>query len=401
MEEDSTIAQGGVGLAVGLISTLIWGFAQMRTSLSSIISRHFGQKKLDRIYTLIPQSIILTILIGIIIALLTAVFYNQIANLMYGDISARTFRFSNDYFIIRSFGLPISLLIALFFGIFRGYQNTSWAMVISLIGGSVNIILDMILINGLSGYILAMGVSGAATASVISQIVMLLLCVYFLYKKTPFNLKITHKLNPYFKEMILIFWNMFLRTIVLNIVFIMANRYANKNGEIQLAAYTIAYNIWIFSSFFIDGFSNAGNALAGKYLGANDKKTLKVLGYKLLKINIFISLILSIFYTISYPFIGELFNDDIIVLSYFNATFWLIIISQPFNSIAFTFDGIFKGLGKAVLLRNTLLIGTLFIFIPSLLILDYIGLGLSAIWVSMIAWMIFRGGVLLWKFSKL
>jgi len=144
MEEDSTIAQGGVGLAVGLISTLIWGFAQMRTSLSSIISRHFGQKKLDRIYTLIPQSILLTLLIGIIIALLTAVFYNPIANLIYGNISTQTFKFSSDYFIIRSFGLPISLLIALFFGIFRGYQNTSWAMVISLIGGSVNIILDMI-----------------------------------------------------------------------------------------------------------------------------------------------------------------------------------------------------------------------------------------------------------------
>jgi len=401
MGEDSTIAQGGVGLAVGLISTLIWGFAQMRTSLSSIISRHFGQNNLARIFTLIPQTILLTLLIGIIIALITAVFYNPIANWMFGNISAKTFEFSNDYFIIRSVGLPISLLIALFFGIFRGYQNTSWAMVISLIGGGVNVILDMLLINGISGYIIAMGVSGAAIASVISQLVMLILCVYFLYKKTPFNLKIRRKLNPLFNEMILIFWNMFLRTIVLNIVFIMANRYANKNGEIQLAAYTIAYNIWIFSSFFIDGFSNAGNALAGKYLGANDKTTLKVLAYKLLRINILISLILCALYTILYPFIGKLFNNNMLVISYFNATFWLIIISQPFNSIAFTFDGIFKGLGMAVLLRNTLLIGTIFIFIPSLLILDYIGLGLSAIWLSMILWMIFRGGVLLWNFRKI
>ena len=42
IEDHSTIAQGGVGLASGLIATLIWGFAQMRTSLSTIISRQFG-----------------------------------------------------------------------------------------------------------------------------------------------------------------------------------------------------------------------------------------------------------------------------------------------------------------------------------------------------------------------
>ena len=109
------------------------------------------------------------------------------------------------------------------------------------------------------------GVEGAAWASLTAQVVMLLLCIVFYLSKTPFGLAIGPKISPYFKEMITIFFNMFIRTLVLNIVFIMANRYANQYGEEELAAYTIGYNIWIFTSFFIDGYSNAGNALAGNF----------------------------------------------------------------------------------------------------------------------------------------
>ena len=81
-------------------------------------------------------------------------------------------------------GLPISLLIALFFGIFRGLQNTSWAMYISLVGGGLNILLDYALINGIDEYIDPMGVKGAAWASLIAQIVMFILCVFIYYSKS-------------------------------------------------------------------------------------------------------------------------------------------------------------------------------------------------------------------------
>lgn len=399
--ENATQAQGGVGLAAGLIATLIWGLAQMRTSLSAIISKHFGQGNLNPIISLIPQTLLLSALMGVSIAFATAYFYSDIAYFLYGKMSALTFEFSDQYFVIRSIGLPISLIIALFFGIFRGYQNTIWAMYIGLFGGLINIILDIILVLGVDGFIVPMGVAGAAWASVVAQTSMLVLCIVFIYRFTPFNLKLSFKLNPLFGDMLKIFINMFIRTIVLNIVFILSNRYANKNGDIQLAAYTIGYNIWIFSSFFIDGFANAGNALAGKYLGAKDNKTLSILGNKLLKINLIIAGGLSIVYIILYPVLASFFNSDPEVVKAFNVTFWIIVLAQPLNSVAFSYDGIFKGMGEAVYLRNTLVIGSLIIFIPVLLVLDHYEQGIMAIWYAMLGWMLFRGGSLMWKFRKL
>ena len=53
ISDGATEAQGGVGLAAGLIATLVWGFAQMRTSLSAIISLNLT----DIIYYRIPYAI--------------------------------------------------------------------------------------------------------------------------------------------------------------------------------------------------------------------------------------------------------------------------------------------------------------------------------------------------------
>jgi len=400
IDHEATIAQGAVGLAAGLIATLIWGFAQMRTSLSAIVSRQYGSNQINRIKSLIPQTIILTFLTGVLISFVFGVYFKDISKFLFGNMEAATFQYSKQYFTIRCYGLPLGLAVALFFGIYRGLQNTYWAMYVSIIGGVSNILLDYILVLGIDDVIDPMGVKGAAWASVISQIIMTLICILIYLQKTPFNFLLNKKLNPYFKEMLFIFINMFIRTMVLNFVFIISNRFANSYGNNSLAAYTIGYNIWIFSAFFIDGYSNAGNALAGKYIGEKNNEKLKSLGSKLIKINIKISFLLMIFYTLLYPFIGEFFNSNKLVIESFESFFWIVIIAQPLNSIAFTFDGIFKGLGKAVDLRNTLIIGTFLFYIPSVYLLDLIYPNLISIWVALSVWMLYRGLSLLLKFKK-
>ena len=187
---------------------------------------------------------------------------------------------------------------------------------------------------------------------------------------------------------------------VLNVVFIMANRYANKNGDIQLAAYTIGYNIWIFSSFLLTDIP-----MQEMHLLVNIWELkiyyFKALGKKLLSINLLIAGCLCLIYAIFYKALGPIFNDNPMVISAFETTFWIVILSQPFNSIAFTFDGIFKGLGEAVYLRNTLILGTVLIFFPILIYLDFLEYQLNAIWIAMMGWMIYRGGSLLWKFNRM
>jgi len=108
-----------------------------------------------------------------------------------------------------------------------------------------------------------------------------------------------------------------------------------------------------------------------------------------------------IIYSLGYFYIGKFFNNNIEVNVFFESIFWIVIIAQPFNSIAFTFDGIFKGLGRAVELRNTLIYATFLVFAPLLFVVDYLSPGLHAIWIALSGWMVFRGLSLLIKFRKI
>lgn len=399
--EHATQAQGGVGLAVGLISTLVWGLAQVRTAVSALVSKYLGMDRINDVKTLVPQALAFSILLGTLFWLLTDGFYEEISNFLFSEKNERVNQFSQKYYHIRSIGLPLSLFIAGVFGVFRGYQNTYWAMIISIVGGVANIILDLVLVNGLGELIPPMGVEGAAIASLMAQTIMVVLCGYYLINRTPFNLRISFRLNPEFSNMFYIALNMLVRTLALNVTFILALRYASDYGEQELAAYAIGINIWLFSSFFIDGYSNAGNAMAGKYLGENDHNKLNSMAWVMVKINLKIAIGLSLIYLISYPFIGSLFNPDKEVQAIFNSFFWVVIISQPLNSIAFSFDGIFKGLGEAKLLRNVLILGTFGIFIPILILLDKFEAGIFSIWIAFVAWMLWRAALLTVKFKNL
>jgi MATE family multidrug resistance protein len=174
MEAHPTEAQGGVGLAAGLFSLLVWSLAQLRTAVSAITSQYYGKGDLDFIKPLIPQALFISFLLGVGFWAGTSLWYTEICTFLYDKSDALTLTFSTEYYTIRSLGLPLALLVACFFGIFRGMQNTTWAMVISLVGGAVNLVLDLILVHGIEGVIPAYGVAGAAWASFVAQAVMTL-----------------------------------------------------------------------------------------------------------------------------------------------------------------------------------------------------------------------------------
>ena len=246
ISENATESQGGVGLAAGLISLLIWSLAQLRTAVSAITSQYLGKGKINEIRSLIPVALFASIFLGTIAWLLTSYFYLPISNFLYAKSNSIIVEQANIYYCIRAIGLPLSLFIACAFGIFRGLQNTSWAMIISLTGGTINLLLDLILVNGI-GSIPGFGVAGAAWASVISQVLMSVLCLYFIQSKTPFSLFYFRKKINELRNMLAIFLNMFIRTIAVSGTFIIALRYANNYEELKegsLAAYAIGINIW-------------------------------------------------------------------------------------------------------------------------------------------------------------
>ena len=182
--------------------------------------------------------------------------------------------YSVAYYKIRAIGFPLTLFVFSTFGVFRGLQNTFWPMVISIVGAVLNIVLDLVLVYGVEGYIEPMHVIGAAWASVIAQGVMAILALALILKKTPFQLRLEFPFNKEIKNMLGISLNLIIRATALNVALYLANSYATKYGDSYIAAQTIAFQIWLFFAFFIDGYSSVGNIVSGKLLGERNYKKL-------------------------------------------------------------------------------------------------------------------------------
>ncbi|SDR88790.1 putative efflux protein, MATE family [Gillisia sp. Hel1_33_143] len=398
VEDHPIEALAAAGIVGSFLSAIIWIVAQTKTAISAIVSQHLGANRLHAVKTLIPQAIAFNLVLSFVIYGVTAFFAHSIFSAYNAD--GLILQYSEDYYQIRALGYPLTLVTFAIFGVFRGLQNTLWAMKCSLTGAVVNVALDYLLVYGIDGYLEPMHLKGAAYASLAAQLVMLIMALWFFFKKTPFHLKLSFTINPRMKGLLLMAANLFVRTAALNFAIYLANAYATGYGKNYIAAQSILMNIWLFFSFFIDGYANAGNAIGGKLLGSKDYKSLWELSKKISKYAVLIAFILMGICFLLYDQIGLLFNKEASVLVLFSSVFWIVLVMQPVNAIAFMFDGIFKGLGEAKYLRNLLLVATFLVFTPVLLIADHFGLKLHAIWIAFFCWMLLRSSALVIKFRR-
>jgi putative MATE family efflux protein len=273
-------------------------------------------------------------------------------------------------------------------------------MMIAIVGAVLNIGLDFILVYGIKGFISPMYLEGAAWASLISQGVMAAMSLILLITKTNISLRPKLPIHPELGRLIGMSLNLFVRAVALNITLVLAVREATALGDRFIGAHTIAINLWLFAAFFIDGYGAAGNIMGGRLLGARDFTNLWKLSKKIMLYGILVSGVLMIIGFVLYRPLGELFSNDTRVLQTFYSIFFIVILALPVNTVAFVFDGLFKGLGEMKYLRNVLLIATFIGFIPSLFLGKYMNLGLYGIWIAITVWMTIRGGALVWKFRR-
>ena len=398
MDENATISLGAVGIVGSFISMLIWVFGQTRSVIASIIAQALGQKKLKEVKDLPAQGILIIIFSSFLIILLT--YFNSEGLFKFYNASGNLLKFCVEYFNIRVWGLPFTLLTIGIFGIFRGLQNTYYPMIIAIVGTILNIVLDIILVYGVEGFINPMFIQGAAYASLIAQISMAFLAVILLYKKTNIKLVVKFPFNPKIKSFMQMFGNLVIRTASLNVTLYFCNAFATKYGDEFIAAYTIAINLWFLVAFIIDGYSSAGTILSGKLYGEKSYGVLMKFGNDLTKIGVKIGIIMCIIGFIFYYPLGRIFNNDPVVLQEFYNIFWIVLAMLPLCSIAFIFDGLYKGLGWMKDLRNVLLFSTFIIFVPFVILFDHYELGLHGIFYAFTLWILSRSIPLIIKFKK-
>ena len=395
---DGVESLAAAGIVGSFLSMLIWVLGQTRSAISAIISQYLGAGRIDEVKTLPAQAIFLNIALSLVILLSTIFVVEDIFKLF--NASGKILEYCISYYSIRVWGFPLTLFVFAVMGIFRGLQNTYYPMLIAIVGAVLNIGLDFILVYGIDGWIPALYLEGAAYASLTAQGTMAIMAFILLYTKTDISLRLQLPFNPELGRLIGMSLNLFVRTMALNTAMLLAVREATDMGPRYIGAHTIAINLWLFSSFFIDGYGAAANIMGGRLLGARDFDGLWELAKKITGYGAMVSLVLMLIAFIFYYPIGNIFSNETVVLETFYAIFFILVLGLPINTVAFVLDGLFKGLGEMKYLRNTLLAATFLGFVPVLYLGKYLDWKLYGIWIAFTVWMLIRGIALVWKFRR-
>lgn len=141
----------------------------------AFVSIHLGKGEKDKACRSVGNSVVLAVISGVVLAAIYLIFDDLLIALFGGTVSDETFRLSKEYFLYISLGIPFYMFGQAMNPVIRADGSPKFAMVSTLAGCVINIILDPIFI-----FLFRWGMMGAAVATVAGQIVTAALAVWYL-----------------------------------------------------------------------------------------------------------------------------------------------------------------------------------------------------------------------------
>ena len=123
----------------------------------------------------VANSVIMTVISSLVLTAIYLIFDDNIIAMFGGTVNAETFHHSKEYFLYISLGIPFYMFGQAMNPIIRADGNPKFAMVSTLAGAVINIILDPVFI-----LVFKWGMMGAALATVLGQAVTAVLAVWYL-----------------------------------------------------------------------------------------------------------------------------------------------------------------------------------------------------------------------------
>lgn len=139
------------------------------------VSMALGRNEIQKAKRSVGNAVVLCIISSLILLVVYLVFVNSIIALFGGTVNAETFHHSLEYFFYITLGIPFYMFGQSMNPIIRADGNPKFAMISTLAGAVINIILDPVFI-----FCFKWGMMGAAIATVIGQVVTAILAIWYL-----------------------------------------------------------------------------------------------------------------------------------------------------------------------------------------------------------------------------
>ena len=312
-------AVAAVGLTTQPKFIGLCSFLAINIAVSALVARRLGEGKKREANRILSTSLVFVFILAVIISIVAVCLASPIIRLCGSapethDDAVTYFRIIMGCMIFNCFQMNINSAM-------RGAGNTRIKMQTNITSNIVNVIFNYLLIEGHFGFP-ALGIAGAATATVIGTVVAFVMSVISITKRDffislPYLIK--EKIYPAWKSFVSIIsvaYSIFIEQIFLRIGFIATSIMMAHQGTGAMAAHQVGMNILGLTFSFGDGLQAAAVALIGRSLGEQKPEKAKEYGATCRIIGALIALVVAIVYfAIAKPLMRSFFDDaDIVVI---------------------------------------------------------------------------------------
>lgn len=142
----------------------------------AFVSISLGRGEMEKAKRSVGNAVILALASSFVLTAIYLIFADSIISMFGGTVNEDTFYYSQEYFFYISLGIPFYMFGQAMNPIIRADGNPRFAMISTLLGAVINIILDPLFI-----FVFKWGMMGAAVATVIGQIATAVLSVWYLF----------------------------------------------------------------------------------------------------------------------------------------------------------------------------------------------------------------------------
>ena len=377
-----------IGLGSVIFNFIFWAFGFLRMGTTGIIAQANGRNDTRQLVSGIWRSISLALGLGAILLLLQdLILFLSIKALAPPDAVTQL---TTEYFHIRIWAAPASLLVYAVSGVFFGLARTGLVLVQQLVLNIANAILNVTFV-----VVLGLGVAGVAWGTLIAQWLAALVGLWLLVQVVSPNTLLTGLkdagtwLMSGFKDLIVINGYIFIRTILLMIALSLVMRVAGAMGEVEMAASHVIMQYMLLISLGLDGFAHATEALAGSAWGEGKAG----LFHHWVKLTSIWALAASVIYALGFWMGGTGLTallTDLAAVRLSVGTLMPVIIALPVVAVAcYQFDGVYIAATAGAAMMVTMAIA----FLIYILLLNPMSArwGLEGLWGAILIFMAVRG----------
>jgi len=382
----SPVYIGAVAVGSMIFNLVYWLFGFLRMGSSGLTSQALGRRDFTEVMRLLVRSTTIALGIALMLILLQVPMKWAVFELI--GPTADVAPIAQTYFNIVIWGAPAVLGLYSLSGWYIGMQNTRFPMFISIMQNVVNILASLTLVYGFG-----MKIEGVALGTVIAQYAGFLVALGLLLRYYGRLRGYLLLRGTFVREAMGRFFHVnsdiFLRTLCLVAVNLFFTSAGARSGAVILSVNTVLMQLYLFFSYFMDGFAYAGEALGGKTYGARNMTAFRETLHRLWIWALIVTLTYTLLYMGGGQWIVGILTDEAQVVEASREYLWWIWLIPAAGAAAFIWDGIFIGITATRGMLVSSFLSALAFFAVYMLANGF--LGNHGLWLAMIVYLAMRG----------